>query len=446
MNKTYLASGFPALVLAAGLVSCAPDKNKVQDSFKAQAPKIQKSGQAIELQSFTAQGKRELDLRDRFVLNQADLRKVEVKSSCRMGERDLYHFYEQKDGADFPLHRVLPEEIVLVDLTATPVSCGFEITLFNAVGSRHIFPLASSTISEVVAAPVTLESQGSTVQSFTVGQSSRVVIRWNNPDVAQAQLRCQDATFSALPFHKVLDLGDFNFKEPALRQPKQTDALARQPAQLCRLMFSQANKVAEVSPLFHLLLPIDDLQVQATEPKAQLPTSARVGNARRESQNFFNGASAPTATVTLQNPHPVRRKVRVTGPQLDAQFISLFVNTKHGHIAVPRTRPVSLKLQNSQNALVHTFSNHWLVELEPGGHATWTVANPNPQRRSYGLSCTKEPDAVQIQIQTPVRFELLSENGLLVRQTEFRFKDIFLLFKDGPTAHTPFRLGVQCPD
>ncbi len=293
MNKTCLIVRLAAVVLSAGLVSCAKDDTKTRDVFRAPPPVINSKGKH-ELRDWDKRSDKVLDLQDSLDLSPAKPVKVEITTRCRRDQISFVGNFSFVSREAVKIFQILPDDVLTRDLTKEKVECALELVLINAAGSRHIYHINSTPIADVTGAGVILEKTGTDekVSRIHSRQLEGLRLRYRNSSPSSAQVICQDITFGDLPFEHVMELNNFDFSRPEKIPGSPADALIENTLQPCRILIRSAGQVQQVGPRFLLRMPHHPMTAAVAQiliPSAQ------------EKTLFFTGLPLNIGIVDIKN-------------------------------------------------------------------------------------------------------------------------------------------------
>jgi hypothetical protein len=260
-------------------VSCAKDE-KTRDVFRAPPPVIH-SKSTEELKAWDRRSDKSLDLQDSFDVSAGNPAKLEVVSRCRRGQQSYYETFSLAPRAPVKIFQVMPSGLLTAAIEN--VDCNFELTLFNEVGSKHIYQIASVPVTDESAPGVTLEKSGSDekITRMNARKLDGLRARYRNSGPAAAQLVCEETSLPDQPFEQVMELAHFDFSKPVGK-----------PLQACRVLVRQSGRIQQISSRFMMQFPQPPMAVavQTIAPDKQ------------ERALLLTGVPLNAALITLKNP------------------------------------------------------------------------------------------------------------------------------------------------
>ena len=258
MIKWFITVSGAVFVLVSGLVSCSADK-KSRDVYHAPAPVIRDGSRSQGLREFDTNAQREVDLQSTLDMAQARPSRFRVRSQCRAGQTSYSAEFEFAGLTEVALFQILPEDVLFLDLKTVHAECSFELNLYNAEGSNHIFNIASIPVVETRAPAVQLKNEASDTPAPDV---LRLILRleglrfrYDNHATASSQVICADMVLPPLPFDQVDELAHIDLSAITRRLNRADDILQAKPQQTCRVAISSAGQRLAVSAPFVLLMP-----------------------------------------------------------------------------------------------------------------------------------------------------------------------------------------------
>jgi hypothetical protein len=365
MNKTDLIVRCLIPVLSAGLVSCAKDE-KTRDVFHAPAPVIH-SKSTEELKSWDRRSDKSLDLQDSFDVSAGNPARLEVVSRCRRGQQSYYESFSFTPRAPVKIFQVLPAELLTAAIEN--VDCGFELTLFNDVGSKHIYQINQVPVTDESAAGVTLEKSGSDekITKIHARKLEGLRARYRNSGPAAAEVLCEESALPALPFEQVIDLIHFEFSK-----------LSGKAFRACRILVRQAGRIGQISPRFLVQIPQAPMIVTA---ETVAPNDGQL-------EYLQAGAPLTVARIAVSNPAAEERFLMIGKGGSDSS-VGLFYPPESGRQG---TQPAQLMQfdrkwsfffpQPVPGVAIEDKGAHYLVTIPAGGRAL-LIMQIRPPGRKY---------------------------------------------------------------
>lgn len=299
MNKFDLAPYLTVFILSAGLISCAPDK-KERDDYRAPAPVIQTSNGHHDLRTWDRRTDKTLDLYDSVDVSAGRPTLVEVVSTCNKDQVSFTGNFTFNGRQPLKIFQILPEDLLSEDLART--TCSFEVRLFNAIGSQHIYQLKNAPIADAGLAGVTLEDPADphkTPMKLHSQKLGGIKARAANSGQAEISLNCKDAKIEPLPFNQVIELSNFNFRKPLIKEGRAPEAVMQSPLQTCRIVVMQDGHIQNISKLIEIQMPREPLVIRVQPDR--LPSQTQI----------LNWSPYPYAELTIHNPDKATRWMRI---------------------------------------------------------------------------------------------------------------------------------------
>lgn len=321
-------------IFISGLVSCAPENNRAQETYRSATPKIifaDHQTPASDLRAFEKLPTRSLDLQDEIDASEGYPARAQVRSVCRLSSADLQQKTDLSTGK-FSVFQIIPEKLLAADLNQTPVECSFEIILFNAQNSRHIFQLANIFLTDKLEHPVhlTRNLMGQREKPFRIQNENlqEIRIRFENPEGEKVKIACDEVDFEERTFLRVQEFADFNLHAFHTRIGTEPAVSRVHPLQKCRVLIKKQNRTIALSPQFELLLPRQPLAIQsqgsprANEPSETAATTEPLLKFLRKNQPLI------LSQYTFHNSEPLGRWVRIPRKPAKTRLHFLFGNKK----------------------------------------------------------------------------------------------------------------------
>ncbi len=364
MNKTDLVSITAAIVLTAGLVSCSREE-KSTDSYKAPPPVIVTHKGSQDFLQWDRESDKTLDLQSSFDLSAGNPARLEIVAHCKRDKQNLVGRFTVNAHRPLKIFQVIPQDLLFDDLSAVAVECGWELTLFNEVGSRHIMTINNVLLADQQPAGVTLENPASDekIKTLHASKMNGVKLRYSNQEPAATEVICRDVTFDPLQFEKVLDLNQFDLRKPHARPGKSENIAAEKPLQSCRVVVSEAGAIRQISALIQIQIPRRPLEIKV---KQILPLKIPI--------EFIYTLMRDThlyAEALIKNPDTSMRTLRIPKSypvKLDAL---LDVRDTRPNPRVQMKKMMELPWMHTQisttQAEVKDAPEAWLINLQPNG-------------------------------------------------------------------------------
>ncbi len=300
----------PLAVLALGLASCSQEQ-KVTDAYVAPIPKIRTSNGVQSLTEWNNRSVKIADLEDSFDFAATAASAVTIQSMCRLDGEDLQEKFTFRAPREIRFFQLLPARLLTQDLEQHLLACGFELTLQNGEGARHIFPVSALTLKDQKGGRVQLAQEPEvlfakkTRLKATLTHLEGIRMRYENSGHAEAQVICQDLSTRALPFASVLELLNFDFIRP--QTAKIAELLVERPLQICRTVILQQGQRTDVSDLFQLIFPSEPPPVRLVLTPYPAPSPANLPAATLA----LRGTPLALALWQISNPNKSVRYMRI---------------------------------------------------------------------------------------------------------------------------------------
>lgn len=364
MNRFDLASAFGVLVLTAGLASCSKEQEKVRDSYKTPPPVIVTGKGNQGFLQWERESDKTLDLQDAFDVSAGNPARTEVLARCMREKISFTAKFTVNGRRPVKILQVLPTDILFDDLAKSAVTCDWEVSLSNEVGSRHVIRLPISPISDRGNPEVVIESSIDTnrIKILQIMKTEGIKIRYRNSEPASAEIICRDVTFEPLPFEKVLELSRFDLRRPSYRPSRSEANVMQTPLQPCRLAVYESGQIKQISALMMIHMPRQALEIQAGKIFSENPNL--------NIDYFFRSESA-VAGITINNPAQVARIVQI--PSVVGTNLGVILKAEKKPIAGgPNVLP-SRAIMNLPWSRIQILNPVPVIKDEPAG---WTVSIP----------------------------------------------------------------------
>jgi hypothetical protein len=302
MNRFDLASAAGLFIFAFGLASCSPDR-AIKDSYKAPPPVIVTGkGQQGFLQ-WERSSDKTLDLQDAFDVSAGNPARTEVLAHCMRDKTSFTEKFSVDGRQSIKIFQVVPQDVLFENLENSGVTCDWEVSLYNEIGSRHVIRLPGSPLSDLGEGGVLVESSGGgeSLKLVQILRTQGVKVRYRNSATASAEILCRDVNFEPLPFERVLDLSQFNWRHPLYRQGRGEADVTRNPLQSCRVAISEGGRLKQISRRLTLHIPRAPLEIHVAATFNPRPFT--------QIEHFLHPASA--AEISIRNTTGTDRFIQV---------------------------------------------------------------------------------------------------------------------------------------
>lgn len=305
MNKKHLASVFASFVLLSGLVSCSKEDSK-NDSYRASPPIIQNGDGNENLKLWGERHDRTLDLQDSLDVSASQPNKVTIDSTCRDSRKPYTQEFEFSGKRPIHLFQILPEALLTADFAKVKTECAFVITLSNEIGSRHIFNINYTPITDVRSPRISMAPTNDQPlpERIPMEKMPEILLRFENPSTLDSEIRCQDMKTAALPFLKVVDLRHFDLRSPLIYKERDPGILMEKSLQPCRAVILQDGKILQIGQRFLLQLKKPALKVKTA-------TVAGVGKGKEFFTSLYKALPTSWARARISNPVDAQRSLRI---------------------------------------------------------------------------------------------------------------------------------------
>lgn len=344
MNRNDLIVRLSASVLILGLISCSKEeKQPKRDVYKAEPPVIVQKEGNVQLKEWNLLNEKKLDLQDSFDVTASQPVRMDITTSCRLKEQNFTKSFSFAPVRPVKIFQLLPPEVLVKSIEG--LDCAFELSLYNSVGSRHIFPVNTVRIEEKQRSPVTFQVPGEdqNLKRFTPAIFEEIKIRYRNYQNATAELVCEEFHPPGLRFDQVKEFHDFDFSE-----------IQQKSLQLCRVMISSGGAIEQISRLVEVQMPLPPLKVdvQALGYSQYENTPAYKGFVH--SLPFTSRSAAhvrrfPMGQVSIHNPASIPRSIRIL-----KKGLTVNIEVQHGPNRGPNNYRANLPDE------VSTRSPQWL--------------------------------------------------------------------------------------
>jgi len=305
-----------------------------------------------------------------------------------------------------PLFRLLPEELLYMDLSRHRPLCNFEIQLMNGVGSRHVFHISGLRLHDAHRATVKLVGAYDSVvkNKYVVGQEDDIVVRYENTRPVTAQLRCHEVKFKPLVFDKVLSLFHFEFQRP--ESPTQADYSG---VHACRLHIQGNEEIVAISEIFTVVVPRVPFWIQTREPYGADYT----GSLKTRAEEHLR-APLVLAEYRVTNPSPFSRRLRI-GKNPRYVLVESFGNYKSIQL-ISKTRTRTGDVRVAGGVVERDEATYRQYRLEPGegltAQMTISIRLPGcaPEYRGGRERQVGRFDSLRFAVD-PLQLEEVLENG-----------------------------------
>jgi len=353
MNKNNLAAGLMPFVLSAGLISCSKEQ-KTTDQYRAPAPVILSEKNSFSLKDWEKQSRKTLDLQSKLEFSSPPAR-LEVVSNCRRDNQSHHESFSFQSPRSLQVFQLIPLQLLVQNMEAQKTDCAFELSFFNAIGSRHIFQISTVVITDAQPAGVLIDLPGEDQNLKRIGTKmiAGTKLRHRNKSTASVELTCEGLSFGPLPFEQVAMLDHFDFRRPHTNPQKAVPQ--------CRALLWESGVLKQISRLFELQLPLPKLKTEFTP----LPVTGSLKFPNRHVLGLItvhNPSSVVRQLRIAKSPLPVHIEIQVP-PWGSSQSLGYEVATA----SVPWLIPA---INNAQEAVISESAGAWLIKMEAGGTLT----------------------------------------------------------------------------
>lgn len=383
MSKHVITSALLASVLASGLSGCGK-KETEKDVFSVPGPRIVRAGEGdSEFKAWSEKSDRALDLQDAFDVSAGSPARAEIKTSCRVAGKEFSQTFAFASPRNLKIYSFIPEE-VFTRAIADQAQCGFDLTLSNEAGSRHIFSIAAVPLIDEQPTTLTFfdfatsQSIDRTNTGFiqTPDSLKGLQARRQGLEATEARLSCRDGSTDTVAFNQFLDLEKIDLSTMSVRASRPPNSLLNYPVQSCRLTLWKDGNIADLGPLFTLALPVQSPATKLTDAPYRLDQLnpldwQRIYIDKRQIDNPMLYSS-----VRLTNTSNATRSFRVwkTGPGLIHSFYLNYVTGSGPHMSkaflVHRMQSSNLVNEASIEGLsAIAYADEFFDVTVPSGHS-----------------------------------------------------------------------------
>lgn len=335
MNRFNLAAGAGLFVLAAGLASCSQEQTS-KDSYKTPPPVIMTGNGRQDLLQWERSSDKALDLQDAFDVSAGNPARTEVLARCMRDKANFTEKFSVNGRKPVKIFQVVPQDLLVENLSAADVNCDWEVSLYNEIGSRHVIRLANSPLSDRGQSEISIQSSqgGESMKLVQILKADGVRIRYRNFEPASAEILCHDMNFDPLPFERALELSQFDLQNPVYRPGRGELDVARAPLQTCRVAITESGQIKELSQLLTLHIPLKPLEIVAAGADARAFATA----------SFTQPVQVEV--ISIHNPTDADRLVQVPrflDVHSDIQFAPYSSTAKSAFPGVSRIRGLPMR-------------------------------------------------------------------------------------------------------
>ncbi|MGZ3721797.1 MAG: hypothetical protein ACXVA9_02625 [Bdellovibrionales bacterium] len=306
MHKLFIRVVAAGLVLTTGLVSCSKE-NKTTDVYRTKPPVIRSGQGSQDLKTWNSLKNKEFDLQDVLDFSESAPSRIEMKSHCQTGTENYYGQGSFSGNPKVQIWQVLPYQVLTEFFDKKTFTCGLELSIYNDVGSNHVFTIAPVPIVEKAASSAKIEMEGNTPMPARLIPNSMqdIRIRFRNSATAAAKLICQDIELNPLPFESVVDLSHFNFAAPSFRPDRDRQYLSDHTLQNCRAIILENGNPSGLSNLVQIGFLRKPMIIQIAPAVSRVPISSN--DAKIWIRSVMNRGNIVLENWTLTNTENIRR-------------------------------------------------------------------------------------------------------------------------------------------
>ncbi len=418
LNRLWLCLCPVAVLVVSG---CTPEKTEF-DYYNPPAPLVVRGTQAQEFRAWDQDSNRGLDFHDAFDMSAAGAVKLSAVTHCRRGGVSFGNEIGVPNPKRVPIFQLVPQELLLVDLHAIPVSCDFKLILSNGTGSRHIFVVATTSVSDNGRADVAISSDS--------------IARYPSWEAGKAAGICNDMTTPELEFRQAIQVSYFDFESPIPREGRTRENILERAAQICRIGIFESGRLVAVSKKFEKVLSRVPVQVRVD---MHAPTDVDRGNvATYDYFPFINGSlQKELIRFSIVNPDSIPRRIAIPKARFTGNY-EIFSNDSRTQPKPSRylaTRDwLYYSVHESEDVKVKDAGENWIVTLNgPNATVGISVFSAPAHGRCWGTKLF----GILISPSQPMAVSEVMEDGRLINSVSLNLQDKVVIGggRDSSRAH-----------